>query len=111
MRRTIERVRIEKSSQRAGLQPVTRLEDGPEEVLPTQHPVSQQVETRLLLHGDELGEIALDLLVHGLLGRAAPIEVARRLDEPLRARVNPGSKSFHRVSRAKPRAEPCSTRE
>ena len=55
----------------------------PEEVLRAQHPVGQQVEAGLLLNRDELGEVAFDLLVDGLLRGARPIEVARRLNEPL----------------------------
>ena len=71
------------------LQAVRRLDDRPEDVLPAKHPVSEQVEPCGLLDGDELAEIALDLLVDRLRARAPAIEVARCLDELLRARIDP----------------------
>ena len=68
--------------------PSARLDDRPEDVLPAEHPVGEEVEARSLLNGDELAEIALDLLVDRLLARATAIEVARRLDELLRTRID-----------------------
>src|SRR5436190_9978772 len=106
MGRAIEGVRVEEACQRARLQALARLKHPSEEVLPAQHPVGQQVESGLLLNRDELREVAFDLLVNGLLRGASTIEVARRLDEPLGARVDAGNKGFHRVSRAKRRALP-----
>ena len=88
-RSTVERVRVQEAGERALLQPVRRLDDRPEDVLPAEHPVREQVEPRGLLDGDELAEIALDQLVDRLRARAPAIEVARRLDELLRARIDP----------------------
>src|SRR4029077_16719020 len=84
----VERVRIEEPRERALLQAVRGFDDRPEDVLPAEHPVREQVEPRGLLDGDELAEIPLDLLVDRLLARATAIEVARRLDELLRTRID-----------------------
>src|SRR5205085_9994632 len=67
---------------------VACLEERPEEGLPAQHPVGEEVEARLLLDADELAEVAPDLLVDRLGARPAAVEVARRLDERLRAGVD-----------------------
>src|SRR5205823_4556607 len=64
-------------------------------ILPAQHPVGQQVETGVPLDGDELGKVALDLLVDRLLRGAAAIKIAGRLDELFRARVDPRGKGLH----------------
>jgi hypothetical protein len=98
VRRAIEGVRVEEARQRAGLQTLGRLEHRPEEVLPAQHPVGQQVEGRLLLNRDELRKVAFDLLVDGLLRSAPPVEVSRRLDESLGPGLDAGNKGFHGVS-------------
>ena len=90
----VEGVRVEKARQGAGLEPVGRLDERPEDVLPAEHPVREEVEPRLLLDRDELGEVALDLLVDRLGRRAPAVEVARRLDERLGARVEPRHKSL-----------------
>src|SRR5205823_1742020 len=86
-RRAIEAVRVQEPRERAGLETFASLEERPEEVLPAQHPVGEQVEAGLLLDADELVEVAPDLLVDRLGGRATAIEVARRLDERLRAGI------------------------
>jgi hypothetical protein len=84
----IEGVRVEEARERALLQAVGGLDDRPEDVLPAEHPVGEEVEPRGLLDGHELSEVALDLHVDGLLARAPSIEVARRLDELLRTRID-----------------------
>src|SRR5262249_14175640 len=95
MRRAVEGVRIEEARQRTRLQAIGFLEQRPEEILPAQHPVAQQVEPRVLLDGDELRQVALDLVVDGLLGGAPPVEVPGRLDELLRTRVDARRESLH----------------
>ena len=93
-RRPEEGVRVEEARERAGLEAVGRLHEGAEDVLPAQHPVGEEVEARGLLDGDELGEVALDLLVDRLLRRAPAIEVARRLHERLGTRIKPWYESL-----------------
>ena len=90
LRRAVEAVRVEETGERSGLQAVREVEQRPEMVLPAQHPVGEEIEPGVLLAGDEGGAVALDLLVHGLLRRPPAVEVARRLDELLGARVDPG---------------------
>jgi hypothetical protein len=59
-------------------------------ILPGEHSVCEQVEPRGLLCRDELGEVALDLLVDGLLASPAAVEVTSRLHKQLGTRANPG---------------------
>ena len=87
-RSAIERVRVEEACERARLEPVGGIDDRPEDVLPAEHPVCEEVEADCLLDGDEVAEIALDLFVDRLPARPAAIEVARRLHELLRAGVD-----------------------
>src|SRR5207247_11279129 len=97
-RRPEEGGRVEETRQGARPEALAALYHGAEDVLPAQHPVGQEVEPGLLLNRDELGEVTLDLLVDRLRRRAPTVEVARRLDERLRARVNPGYECFHLAS-------------
>src|SRR5204863_3214558 len=84
VRSAVEGVGVEEARQRTELEAFGGLDERPEDVLPAEHPVGEEVEPRILLEGDELGEVALDLLVDRLLARPAAVEVARRLDELLR---------------------------
>ena len=47
VRRSKERVRVEKAREGTSLQPLARVDQGPEEILPGQHAVGEEVETRL----------------------------------------------------------------
>ncbi len=98
MGRAVEGVRVEETRQRAALEPFGRLHERAEHVLPAQHPVGEEIEPGILLGRDELLEIALDLLVDGVLRRPAAIEVARRLDELLRAGIDPWYECLHVAS-------------
>jgi hypothetical protein len=89
-RSAVEGVRVEEARERSGLEAVGSLEQRPEVVLPAQHPVGEEIEAGGLLLRDQLGEVALDLLVDGVLRRPPAVEVARRLDERFRARVDAG---------------------
>jgi hypothetical protein len=62
--------------------------------LPAQHPVGEEIDAGGLLDGDELREVALDLVVVRFRCRAPTVEVARRLDERLRPRVDPWYESL-----------------
>ena len=99
----VEGVGVQETRQRAGLEPVRRLEQRAEVVLPAQHAVRQEIEARGLLRRDERGEVALDLLLDSLLRRAAAVEVARRLDERLGARMDPGCECLQTASFSCPR--------
>ena len=82
--------------------PVSRpslpFDEGPEDVLPAQHPVREEIEARVLLRRDELSEISVGLLVDRLGSRPPTVEVARRLDERLRPRIEPWDKSLQFAS-------------
>ena len=93
-RGAIEGVRVEEARQRAGVEPVGGLDERPEDVLPAQHPVGEEVEAGVLLGRDQLGQVALDLLVDRLLRRAAAVEVARRLHERFGAGIEPWDESL-----------------
>ena len=98
MGRAVEGVRVEEARERAALEAVGRLDEGAEDVLPAQHPVGEEIDPGILLGRDELLEIALDLRVDGVLRRPAAIEVARRLDELLRAGIDPWYECLHVAS-------------
>src|SRR5918996_2589888 len=83
-----ERVRVEEARQRARRQPVRRLGNRAEEVLCPKHAVRQQVVPGLLLDGDELAEVALELDLDRRFVGAAAVEIARRLDERLGAGID-----------------------
>ena len=91
----VEGVRVEEARERAALEAVRRLDERAEDVLPAQHPVGEEVDPGILLGRDELLEIALDLRVDGVLCRPAAIEVARRLDELLRAGIDAWYECLH----------------
>ena len=58
-------------------------------ILPLEEPVRDQREAGLRLDGDELFGVLVDLLIDFLLLLAPAVEVARRLHERFRARINP----------------------
>ena len=78
-----QKVFVEEARHRAGLEPRACLDERPEEVLPAQHAVGQQVDLGRLLDGNQLLQVAVDLLVVRLRRGAPTIEVARRLHEAL----------------------------
>src|SRR6266540_816855 len=92
----VEGVRVEEARQGARFEALARLDQRAEEVLPAKHPVGKQVQARLLLDGDKLLEVKVDLLVHRLNGCPAPVEIARGLHERLRTGIDAWSESLHR---------------
>src|SRR5262249_4203967 len=98
----VERVRIEEARERAGREPVRRLHERAEKILPAQHSVREEIEAGVPLRRHEVLQVALDLSVHGFWGRPPSVEVARGLDELLRAGIDPWCKCLHVASLPSP---------